>query len=191
MTSERILVVDDGAEGALAELIASEVPGRLALISSTRPRPRDLGRGAWVSSAPVQQMIPRDGLVHMRVTADPSWTPEPVCAEILQDLLPPTDGASAFFVVATLLGFPVPATTTDDPAVSAWLRARCALAEGRYEVARRAIATVTTLWPDWTCGWALAEAIHMRMGRYMQALHYRAKSEQPPVRAPREMRKAS
>ena len=191
MMSERILVVDDGPEGALEQLLGTELPGRLVLVSSHRPRPRGIGRGVWVSSVPIQQMVPRDGLVHMRCTSDLAWTPEPVCAEILQDLLPPTDSATAFFVVATLLGFTVPATVTECVAVRSWLRARRALTEARFNVARTEIGLVTQQWPEWGPGWALADEIHTRMGRYIEALACRARSEQPPVRSSTWMRQAS
>lgn len=192
--TERILIVDDGPPGALEALIQAEVPEVLVLVSSPRPRRQSLRRGVWVSRVPIAQMVPLDGLVHMRVTSDPAWTPEPICAEILHGLLPPTDCANALFVVAQLLGLTVPATVRDDVTVRAWLRTRRAMADGRLEAARAHISNVTRTWPDWAPGWALADEVYTRLGAFEVAMACRRRAEEPPIRiAPRPtpLRKAS
>ena len=192
--TERILIVDDGPSGALEAMIQAEVPETLVLVSSPRPRSQTLRRGVWVSRVPIAQMVPLDGLVHMRVTSDPTWTPEPICAEILHGLLPPTDCANAFFVVAQLLGLTVPATVRDEPTVRSWLKARRALAEGRFEAARSHISAVTRTWPEWTPGWALADEVYTRLGAFEVAMACRRRSEEPPIRIaerPSSLRKAS
>ncbi|MCP4806039.1 MAG: hypothetical protein GY913_34375 [Proteobacteria bacterium] len=192
--TERILIVDDGPIGALEELITAELPDTLVLVSSPRPRSQTLRRGVWVSRVPIAQMVPLDGLVHMRVTSDPTWTPEPICAEILHGLLPPTDCANSFFVVAQLLGLTVPATVQDEPTVRSWLKARRAMAEGRLEAARAHISSVTRTWSDWAPGWALADEIYTRLGAFEVAMACRRRSEEPPIRLaphPTLLRKAS
>ncbi|HJN75612.1 MAG TPA: hypothetical protein QGF58_16905 [Myxococcota bacterium] len=90
-------------------------------------------------------------------------------------------------VVATLLGLTVPATLDETSAIRSWLRARRALTEGRNNIARTEIRFVNQQCPEWAPGGALADEIHLRRGRYIDALACRARSEQPPINTPRRL----
>ncbi len=179
---ERLLIIDDGPEGALQQLLAQELPDLLAVVSTKRPSHEGPRRAVWMSSAPVQHLVPRNGVVHLRLTSDLLWTPEPLCAEILSDLLPPGPGPAALMVVATLLGLQLPVTPETTPPMESWLRARRYLRQAKLEEAREEIAQVTRAWPAWGPGWSLADEVHARMGLFHVALACRIRAEEPPVR---------
>jgi hypothetical protein len=179
---ERLLIIDDGPEGALEQLLAQELPDMLAVVSSKRRSNPGLRRAVWLSTAPIQQLMPRDGVVHLRLTSDLLWTPEPLCAEILEDLMPPGPGPAAMMVVATLLGLQLPVTIETTPPMESWLRARRFLRQGDLESARQAISLVNRAWPAWGPGWSLADEVHARMGLFHVALACRMRADEPPVR---------
>ena len=181
----RLLIVDDGPSGALERLIGQAMPDALALVSSPRPRPAGLRRGVWVSTARIRAMLPQDGEVHLRLTSDPSWTPEPIHAQALAELLPPADtDTNALFVIAELLGIEHPVVSTTDSTIQAWLRARRAMRSLNLDHARNAIHEVTRAWPSWGPGWALADEVYTGLGLFEVALACRDRAGEPPVQVP-------
>ena len=185
MTRNRLLIVDDGPAGALEHLIGQELPDALALVSSPRPRPNGLRRGVWVSTARIRAMLPQDGLVHLRLTSDPSWAPAPIHAQVLAELLPPADDdAGAFFVVAELLDVERPVVCQPEATIQSWLRARRALRSRQLEHAREAVRVVNRAWPSWGPGWALGDEIYTCLGLFEVALACRDRAGEPPVQVP-------
>ena len=181
----RLLIVDDGPAGVLEQLIGQEVPDILALVSSERPRPPGLRRGAWVSSARIRSMLPQDGFVLMRLTSDPSWSPASVHARVLAELMPPAEyDCAAFLVVAELLGIARPVVPVLDDTTECWLRARRAVSSKQLEAAREAILTVNQRWSTWGPGWALSDEVYTRMGMFEAALVCRTRAGEPPVQVP-------
>lgn len=122
MSSLRMVVADDGREGALVDMLKDHTGRPLALVSSPRPRPGGLRRGVWVSHAPLRQLIPRQGQVVLRATSAPDWTPEAVDAEAVLALLSPSADADELFFVAALLGLELPASMAAEvnARVQAW-----------------------------------------------------------------------
>ncbi len=185
MTRNRLLIVDDGPTGALERVIRQELPDTLALVSSPRPRPTGLRRGVWVSSARIRSMLPQDGVVHLRLTSDPSWCPAPVHARVLAELLPPADeDCASFFIVSELLGIDRPVVPVLDETMQSWLRARRAMRSRQLDAAREAIVSVNRQWPSWGPGWALADEVYTCMGLFEVALACRDRAGEPPVQVP-------
>lgn len=176
----RLIIIDDGAPGALQALLARELPDTLALVTSPRPRPEGTRRGVWVSQSRLRELLPSHGPVRIRVSADPDWQLQ-ADADVLRKLLPPADPAVALAVALQVLGKKAPRSTPEDRVLSAWRSAVVAWKKQDLDAAREAITIVNRRWPTWSPGWAFADEVYTCLGNFHVALACRSRAGEPPV----------
>ncbi len=176
----RLIIIDDGAPGQLAELLNREVPETLALVTSPRLRPAGLRAGVWVSNSELRELLPASGPVRIRVSADPNWALQ-ADAETLRKLLPPAEPSVALAVALQVLGKKAPLSTPEDRVLSAWRSAVRAWTRQDLDAAREAITVVNRRWPTWSPGWAFADEVYTCLGNFHVALACRARAGEPPV----------
>ena len=176
----RLIIIDDGAPGALQDLLDRELPETLALVTSPRVRPQGIRRGVWVSQSRLRELLPSHGSVRIRVSADPDWQIE-ADSDVLRKLLPPAEPAVALAVALQVLGKSAPASTPEDRVLSAWRSAVTAWKLQDLEAAREAITVVNRRWPTWSPGWAFADEVYTCLGNFHVALACRSRAGEPPV----------
>ncbi len=150
------LVIDDGAEGALAALLASLPPMEaLTVVAASAHDGLAACQLFWPGDYRVERPLTRrTGLVHMRLASSPEWAPPPLDASLLLPL-PPAD---AVLTLALALGAPPPQRSRVPEGVTAHpLTRQCLLASIAPPLqAIGAAANVLQATPGWPPGRLLA-----------------------------------
>lgn len=176
----RLIIIDDGASGALQDLLDQELPETLALVTSERIRPAGIRPGVWVSPSRLRELLPSHGPVRIRVSADQDWQLE-ADSDVLRRLLPPAEPSVALAVALQVLGKEAPKSIPDDRVLEAWRSAVRAWKAQDLEAAREAITVVNRRWPTWSPGWAFADEVYTSLGNFHVALACRSRAGEPPV----------
>jgi hypothetical protein len=176
----RLIIIDNGAPGALQDLLDREPSDTLVRVTSNRLAPVGIRSGVWISQSRLREMLPSQGSVRILVSSDPNWELH-ADSDVLRKLLPPAEPTVALAVALQVLGKKAPTSTPDDRVLSAWYSAVTAWKKQDLETAREAITVVNRRWPTWSPGWAFADEVYTCLGNYHVALACRSRAGEPPV----------
>lgn len=165
-TSETLVVVDDGDEGALEETLWRHATGRTVVVDlevSRDAAAKLWWPGVYVARADLGRICP-PGPVALRWSSAPEWSPPP----IPRPEFPPVGGASAVLALAAALDWELPIPTRGDgrcsPVATALLRARRLMRAGRYGEAMGPLADAMERLGPWPPGWAMVGECFRRGG---------------------------
>lgn len=168
------LLVDDGDDGALLELLAAVAPrGPVEVVTACADPALGAAQAFFPGTYRVESRLgARSGVRRLRLSSDPTWSSPPVDAA----LLPPLPPGDAVLALAAALDWPLPLPTRRvRNAVAHPLAARCAIARAApLPRALAAAADVLQAMPDWRPGRALAARLCERAGLTAEAEGLRA-----------------
>ncbi len=163
------LVVDDGADGALALLLASLPSAEgLTVVASRSHDGLAACQLFWPGQYRVERpMSPRRGLVQLRLSSAPGWAPPPVEASLLLSL-PPADSV---LTLALALGAPAPERSALPQGAHLHPLARSCLQalSDHPNVALAAAADLLQATPGWAPGRFLAARVCRAAGLHQEA----------------------
>ncbi len=167
-SSEHVVVVDDGDEGALEETLWRHASGRAVHVAMVHPRD-PVGSvqlwwpGHYAMRVHLTTFCP-PGRVHFRLSSAPDWAPPAIERASLPEL-PPAD---ALFALAAALDWDAPVRTRGGdgvhPVARAFVLARKAMRAGKHPEALGLLAGALQRVGAWAPGWTMAHACFAAVG---------------------------